>query len=121
MSTYYSAAIKIARMNVVLPYLNGGKLRVFANSGAANIDVTLQNPAGVQANGYIAFNGLPWTLTPSATGTLDGTASLLTSAGDLVMGGIVVGTSSAHITVASMSITSGVPFYIRSFSLAHGL
>lgn len=92
-----------------------------ALSGATGVLVsfTLGTTPGTVSSGVLTISGTPLTATASGTGTA-AKAELRDNAGNVIVSGLTVGTSSADIIINATAISSGQSVTLSSGTITHG-
>lgn len=92
-----------------------------ALSGATGLLVTftLGTTPGTVSAGVLTISGTPLTVTASGTGTA-AKAELRDNAGNVIVSGLTVGTSSADIIINATAISSGQSVTLSSGTITHG-
>lgn len=135
MSVVYSSTLKNNRMQLVADLVAGkvaasstgtataGTLVIgtSALSGATGLLVTftLGTTPGTVSAGVLTISGTPLTVTASGTGTA-AKAELRDNAGNVIVSGLTVGTSSADIIINATAISSGQSVTLSSGTITHG-
>ena len=135
MAATYSSTLKNARLQLVSDLIAGktlgsstgtataGKLVIgtSALSGATGVLATIALPTTpfIVSGGVAALQGVPLEATATGTGTAK-KAELRDNAGTVIVSGLTVGTSGAHITLPSTTIVSGEDVVVTGGTIAHG-
>lgn len=135
MAVVYSSTLKSKRMQLVADLIAGktaaastgtataGNLVIgtSALSGATGVlaTVALSTTPFTESGGVLTLQGTPLTATASATGTA-AKAEIRDNAGNVIVSGLTVGTSSADVIVGTTAITSGQTVSVSSGTLTHG-
>lgn len=135
MSVVYSSTLKDNRMQLVADLIAGktqasstgtataGTLAIgtSALSGSTGLLVTftLGTTPGTVSAGVLTISGTPLTVTASGTGTA-AKAELRDNAGNVIVSGLTVGTSSADIIINATAISSGQSVTLSSGTITHG-
>lgn len=91
-----------------------------ALSGATGVLATIPlstTPATVSGD-VLTLSGVPLSATASASGTA-AKAELRNNAGDVIVGGLTVGTSGADVIISNTTITSGQTVQVTSGTITH--
>ena len=135
MSVVYSTTLKNNRMQLVADLIAGkvqaastgtataGTLVIgtSALSGATGVlaTFTLSTTPGTVSAGVFTVSGIPLTATASATGTA-AKAEFRDNAGNVIVSGLTVGTSSADIIINATAISTGQTVTLSSGAITHG-
>ena len=123
MAINYSAAVKTARMTVVLDAIDGavtaGTLEI-ATSGYASVlaTITLADPSGAVAGDTLSFTVPVSDVEADASGTA-AVARVKDGDGNVVINNLTVGVATADVILDSTSITAGQTIQINSASIQH--
>jgi hypothetical protein len=134
MAVTYSSTLKSNRMQIVADLIAG---KTFANSsGSATVgklvigtsalsgetgrlaEFTLGSTPGTVSSGVLTISGTPLTATASATGTA-AKAEFRDNAGNVIVSGLTVGTSSADIIINATAISTGQTVTLSSGTITH--
>jgi hypothetical protein len=134
MTVTYNSTVKTNRLNVMNDAIGGktyvvgsgagstGKLVIgtASLSGATGVLATIivPNPAFSASAGVATLQGVPLSISASATGTA-ALAALRTSADVDIVTGLTVGTSATDIILNSTSITSGQTVTVTAGTITH--
>ncbi|TNC10840.1 hypothetical protein FF100_22070 [Methylobacterium terricola] len=94
-----------------------GTLEILAGTTVLAVE-TLAYPCGTVSGPTLTFGSTPLTTTVSASGTAT-TGRIKDSAGNVVVDGLTVGTSSANINLASVSLVQNQVLTINSATITH--
>lgn len=123
MAINYSAAVKTARMTVVLNAIDGavtaGTLEI-ATSGYASVlaTITLSDPSGAVTGDTLDFTVPVSDVEADASGTA-AVARIKDGDGNVIINNLTVGVAAADVVLDSTSITAGQTIQINSASIQH--
>lgn len=110
MAITYSTAVKTARMQEVIDAIDGGagpgKLKIYTAGLALLLaTITLADPSFVNnSNGTITLAGVPLTDADAAATGIPAAATITDSDDNVIVSGLTVGPSGAHIIIESNHI-----------------
>lgn len=123
MAINYSAAVKTARMTVVLDAIDAdiaaGSLEIATSSyGTVLATIELDTPSGSVTGDTLTFSVPVSDTSADATGTA-AVARIKDGAGNVVINNLTVGTSNADVVLGSASISAGQSVVINSAVIQH--
>jgi hypothetical protein len=135
MAVTYSSTLKTNRMQLVADLIAGktaaastgtataGSLVIGTSSlsGATGVLATIALPTtpATVSGAVLTLAGTPLSATASATGTA-AKAEIRDNSGNVIVGGLTVGTSASDIIIGSTSISSGQTVTVTSGTITHG-
>lgn len=134
MAVTYSSTLKSNRMQIVADLVAGKTFAASTGSATAGTLVigtsalsgatgvlatfTLGSTPGTVSGGVLTVSGTPLTATASATGTA-AKAEFRDNAGNVIVTGLTVGTSSADIIINATAISTGQTVTLSSGTITH--
>jgi hypothetical protein len=122
MAVVYATTLKNTRMgDVVTAIGTAGKIKIGTAAMASVLaQISLANPAGTVNNGVLTFAGVPLTEQSADANGTAAAAQVVDSAGDVIISGLTVSSSSGDIILSSTNIVAGQPVTITAASITHG-